>query len=206
MFGYRTFLGLRRYMSRPRHQPTSQSGAGWWRGKNCRMLTADELIAAHSREVYTYLYRYVGNAATAEDILGEVFVRFVGAYPSNNSDEFNWRAWFYKVATNLAISHFRRERIRKLFRMRQRADEYSLKGTIDSPHTGVEQDQEVRLLKAAVEKLSDKLRSVIIMRTYNDMSYDEIAYTLNLNVGTVKSRLNEAKARLKELLEVSDGD
>lgn len=165
------------------------------------MPTSDELIASHSREVYAYLYRYVGDAATAEDILGEVFVRFIGTYNVNKTTDFNWRAWFYRVATNLAISHFRRERVRRLFRLKHRGS----RGIVDSPHTGVEQDQEVKLLKVAVERLSEKLKAVIIMRTYNDMSYDEIAYALNLNVGTVKSRLNEAKIKLKEILEGQDG-
>ena len=161
------------------------------------MQTSEELIKAHAKELFGYLCRYAGDPALAEDLLGEVFVKFLMQYKTKTDPNFQWRPWLYRVATNLAISHFRRQKLWSFFGLINQAANTSEK----PPHDVIEQSQDGQLLKTAIEQLGDKFKSVVIMRVYNEMSYDEIAYALKINVGTVKSRMNEAKARLKILLE-----
>src|SRR3989338_5821853 len=79
--------------------------------ENFYMQTSEELIKAHAKELFGYLCRYAGDPALAEDLLGEVFVRFLMQYKVKTDPNFQWRPWLYRVATNLVISHLRRQKL-----------------------------------------------------------------------------------------------
>lgn len=157
-----------------------------------------KLAAAHSRELLSYLVRYVGNRATAEDLLSDVFVKLIENFSKAHDDGFAWRPWLYKVATREAISHLRSQRLRSMILMKRPdpPEEHPL------PDSAIATSQEGIKVRAAIERLSHKHRSAIIMQIYQEMSYDEIATALGINIGTVKSRINEAKAQIKVMMEV----
>jgi RNA polymerase sigma-70 factor (ECF subfamily) len=157
------------------------------------MESVESLVRLHSNELFGYLCRYLGNRTAAEDTLSEVFVRLIENFPRMGKDV-QWRPWLFKVATNLAISHQRKQKVRALFHMRSRAEGCN-------GHDGcAELSVEVARLRGAIEKLGKRHRPVVVMRAYQDMSYEEIALALDINIGTVKSRINEAKEKLKILL------
>lgn len=160
------------------------------------MDRAEALFRRHADELFGYLCRFTSNRAEAEDILSDVFVKLLEQGERRLADAaFEWRPWLFRVATNAAVSRFRRQRIRALFALRRRAAE-GTSGKADP----VEADEEGRRVRAAIDALSPKLKAVLIMRIYQELSYEEIARATEINIGTVKSRLNEAKARLKALL------
>lgn len=162
------------------------------------MDRAEHLFRRHANELFGYLCRMTGDRAEAEEILSDVFVRLLEQGEGRLADaSFEWRPWLYRVATNAALSRFRRQRIRSLFlarEHRQRAGEAA-----EKPDP-IEGDEEGRRVRGAIEKLGGKYRAVLLMRAYQEMSYEEIARALSINVGTVKSRLNGAKQRLARLL------
>jgi RNA polymerase sigma-70 factor (ECF subfamily) len=153
------------------------------------METLEELVKNHSNELFGYLIRYMGNRASAEDALSEVFVKLIENYTED--PDFLWRPWLFRVATNVAIGHIRKQKIRKIFLLRE----------IQCHESGVEEDGpsgvDVLKLRTAVDSLGKRHKPVIIMRVYHEMSYEEIAKSLDINVGTVKSRISEAKEKLK---------
>lgn len=161
------------------------------------MDRAEELFRRHANELFGYLCRFTANRADAEDILSDVFMKMLEQGEQQLAVEgFEWRPWLFRVATNSAISRFRQQRIRALF-TRKGAEQPApvIKG-----NDPVETIQDAERVRAAIRSLRPKLKTVLIMRVYQDLSYEEIAAAAGINVGTVKSRLNEAKRQLKELL------
>lgn len=157
------------------------------------MESVEGLVKRHSGELFGYLCRYMGNSANAEDVLSEVFVRLIENFPGQG-DDFMWRPWLFRVATNLAIGHHRKHKVRMLFRLRSKGESALVRGD------EIELNSDIGRLKDAIEKLGKRHRPVVIMRAYHDMSYEEIAAALDINIGTVKSRISEAKEKLKELM------
>ena len=161
------------------------------------MTEISSLVERYSDELFAYLVRYTGDRSLAEDLLSDVFVRLLENQKKVQSTQFNIRAWLYKVATNIAISHHRKMKIRRFVSL----ENVRLKDKKSSPEAKASGKEEKERVRAAVLNLSLKLRSVIIMNIYQGMSYEEIGDALKINIGTVKSRLNEAKRKIREFLE-----
>lgn len=161
------------------------------------MDRAEELFRQHADELFGYLCRFTANRADAEEILSDVFVRVLEQGERRMAGEgFEWRPWLFRVATNAAVSRFRRRRIQALFARKDAVRPMPAAKDADP----AEASQEAKRVRVAIEGLSPKLRVVLIMRIYQDLSYEEIADAAGINVGTVRSRLNEAKRQLKGLL------
>ncbi len=160
-------------------------------------MDIESLVREHSNELYGYLCRYTGNFAHAQDILSDVFVRLIEQVKKSGSDPaFQWRSWLYRVATNLAISHYRKQKIRALFLLKNKSDNTEH----EQLHKNMETSQEGVRVRRAVESLSHRHKAVILMNVYQEMSYEEVAAALEIDIGTVKSRISIAKQRLKSLL------
>ena len=162
------------------------------------MNLVKELFERHSDELYVYLIRYVGDPALAKDIVGDVFVKMMKELKEKKADEVNWKPWLYRVATNCAISGIRKRKVRKLFLIKSDRRELS---SSEVPDNLALMSEEGRMVKEAITALSDKYRSVLLMQVYQEMSYQEIGDALDINMGTVKSRINEAKKRVRDRLE-----
>lgn len=159
-----------------------------------------KVVDAYQNRVYGFVRRMVPNPDEAADIAQDVFIR---AY--QNMHRFDGRAslrtWLFRIAHNLCI-----DRARKLGRS---VDETSLdvsgeeEGAMEvadqrwDPETLV-MDREMRdVVEAALASMSEKLRAVLLLHDREDLAYEEIAETLDLPIGTVKSRLFLARAHLQ---------
>ena len=167
------------------------------------------LLRRYERELYGYLRRYLGDACLAEDVFQNTFLQvFVksGQYEAGRPV----RPWLYTIATNQAIDALRRNgRHQAVSLERTHADqgEGEVAGLLDllqCPGTGpfeaataAERKQQVR---AAVERLPDLFKQVLLLAYYQGLKYREIADILDIPVGTVKSRLHAALVRLQEAL------
>lgn len=161
------------------------------------MEKIETLVREHASEIHGYLCRMVGDYAEAKDILSEVFIRAT-QHARRKPDNDICKAWLYRVATNLALSYFRKRKVRRMFAVKSQQTDTDVR---KSPQDELEDSEDVKLLKDAISKLGHKHRSVILMRMYQELSYEEMSKALGIKVGTVKSRLNEAKAKLKALME-----
>jgi RNA polymerase sigma-70 factor (ECF subfamily) len=157
-------------------------------------------------EIFHYVRRQTGDIEEAEDITQEVFVR---AYRSRKTfrGESSYSTWLHRIATNLCIDHARD---------RQRCVEaaFSLDAPTDGedalcwepsdwsqdPYRELERAELRERVQQSLETLPNKLRNVIVLHFLQGLSYEEIASTLDCSIGTVKSRLFNAKAHLARKL------
>lgn len=163
------------------------------------MDMTEQLFKEHSDGICRYLCRMMNRTSDAEDVLSEVFVKLIREAQKGRDESFNWRAWLYRVATNCAVSHFRKQRVRRLFGLNE--SHHHEMETESAASEDFEINEDGKKVKDAVARLDPKYKSVIVMQVYDELSYKEIADILQINIGTVKSRLNEAKRILKEALE-----
>lgn len=170
------------------------------------------LVADHQHRVYGLAARLLSDEAEAEDVAQEVFV---AAF--KHIDEFRGESrlstWLYRITVNLCHNR-RRHRQRRGYGVTESLAEASGEPSADSPEARVDgataqrpSDPETALLaneserrvRAAIERLDEEQRVVLVLRDVEELSYQEIAVITGLAEGTVKSRLHRARAALKAL-------
>jgi RNA polymerase sigma-70 factor (ECF subfamily) len=162
----------------------------------------DSLVSRYERRIYNLAYRLSGNAEDASDLTQETFIRL---YRSINTfkGQSAFSTWLYRIATNVCLDELRR---------RQRTPAVSLDDPVSTadgeierevadfsqlPEVLLEHKELQELVQQVLSELSEDHRTVIILRDLEDLSYEEIAEILNCQLGTIKSRLNRARAALK---------
>ena len=150
----------------------------------------EKTVITYKDQLYNYLFWMTGNRTEAEDVLQETFLRY---YKYGDPVE-NPKAWLFKVARNVYLK-----------RQRKRSREVSLELVEADPvmpgmQIALEREELIRKVREGLRKLKDHHREVIILRYMEGLSYEEIAAVLGESVGTIKSRLNRAKEKLKEKL------
>ena len=152
-----------------------------------------ELVRRHREGVANVVYRMCGDANLAEDAAQEAFIRAWQHLPSYRPRS-PFRNWVYRIATNAALDALRRER------ETVDVDTLSLASPYEGPEATVERGERGERVRWAVLALPPASRAVLVLREYEDLSYREIADTLAIPIGTVMSRLNYARNRLRESL------
>lgn len=157
-----------------------------------------ELVCRHQGSIVSLTYRMCGDLHLAEDAAQEAFVR-VWQNLNSYKPKYAFRSWLYRIATNAALDSLRRER------PTAELDSLSLVDPKATPEQSAEDNQRVAQVRRAIAQLSEPLRLVLILREYQDLTYQEIADALDIPVGTVMSRLNTARVQLRhELLVLSE--
>ncbi len=152
-----------------------------------------ELVRRHREGVVNVVYRMCGDANLAEDAAQEAFIRAWQHLPSYRPRS-PFRNWVYRIATNVALDALRRER------EKVDIDALPLATSDEGPETTVEGRERGERVQQAVLALPPASRAVLVLREYEGLSYREIADTLGVPIGTVMSRLNYARNRLRESL------
>jgi RNA polymerase sigma-70 factor (ECF subfamily) len=171
----------------------------------------EELIAERSGEIYGLLFRLTENGEEARDLTQETFLRAF-----QNIDRFRGdadvRTWIYRIAINQARNRFRWWRRRRRdatvsLDQKQGESGQSIIGTLAEPSQNPEQQTLARerefALRSALQRLGQAYRETVILRDIEGFTYEEIAETLGINVGTVKSRLARGRQELRKKLEGS---
>lgn len=167
----------------------------------------DEIVARYKDGIYNYIWRMISNREDVEDLAQEVFVRAFAAIKSFRSES-NLHTWLYRIAMNLCVDKYRRDGLEKrlitpLEREQldggQTASPDVPDGTYDPQRVCERVELQVEVQKA-LSKLPEKLRAAILLYDLEGMSYEEIAEALGCPVGTVKSRLFNARMQLRDLL------
>lgn len=153
------------------------------------------LVEAYQTQVYRIALRMCGEAA-ADDVTQEAFLAAWRALPAFRGTCL-FSTWLYRLATNAAIDWLRRE---KRHRGADDVTELELPDGAPSPQEQAEQTETQEAVRRALAQLSPEHRQVLVLRYMQELDYNEIAATLDISEGTVKSRINRAKAHLKEIL------
>jgi RNA polymerase sigma-70 factor (ECF subfamily) len=161
-------------------------------------LAWDELVRTHTKRVYGLCYRFTNSSTEAQDLTQEVFLRIFKSVKSFRADEGNFTTWMARLTRNLLIDHYRRTRQdRSTDSIEGQLPMLEEKMTATARPDGLVAGREAReQLQAGLQKLSPELRETLILRDLEELEYREIAEVLKIPEGTVKSRLNRARAEL----------
>jgi RNA polymerase sigma-70 factor (ECF subfamily) len=153
----------------------------------------EALVEAHSGEIFAYVWRMLRDTADAEDCLQETFLRAYRAFSRVKAGS-NYRAWLYKIATNTARTHAKQ---RGRINARMIDLDPDLKSDRSSPPDRVEQRQLIEAVTQAVEALPHQQRAALIMRQYQELSYDDIAAALECSTEAARANVYQALKKLR---------
>jgi RNA polymerase sigma-70 factor, ECF subfamily len=157
--------------------------------------------------VYRTAYLLLGDAGRAEELTQDVFVRLHSRLGQYRPDRGAFTTWLHSITVNTALNERRRRLLAWLSLDRASADGLELQDHRQPPLHLALRGEEHRRIWQAVQRLPIKLRAAVVLRYYHDLSYQELAEALGCPIGTVRSRLHAAHARLRiELAELAIGD
>ena len=169
----------------------------------------EALVAAYEKNVYNLALRMTGNAQDAEDMAQEAFVKAYTSLPGFRGDS-KFSVWLYRIVSNVCLDFLRRQNRRPASSLSQE-DEDGEETQMDIPDESQSPEQllEHSLTQEAVQRglqsLSEEQRQILLLREIQGLSYEEIAETLDLEAGTVKSRIFRARKKLCAFL-IADGN
>ncbi len=164
-----------------------------------------EIVHHFQRRVYRVAYALTRNAADADDLAQETFVRAYQAIGRFRVGEPMY-PWLSRITVNLAYSLFRRRRRRPETAIEPLVEAGRQFGVEDDPAEHAAESERHARLAEAFGALSPEHQAVLTLRVVEDMTYDEIARTLNVPVGTVMSRLSRARTELRSRFKARTGE
>jgi RNA polymerase sigma-70 factor (ECF subfamily) len=175
-----------------------------------------ELVRTQNRRIYALCYRFTSDAADAEDLTQDVFLKVHRNLASFDASKGSFQTWLTTLARNLLVDHFRRSRNDRstdsLDANWDASDDDAgpslatrIEDTRPSAHAQAANNQLSGIIQQALSQLSPELREAVILRDLQDFDYKDIAEVLKVPEGTVKSRISRGRAELARLLERMKG-
>ena len=158
------------------------------------------LIDRHKSRIFTTIYLIVKDKYIAEDILQDVFIKTINIIDNNKyNEQGKFLPWILRVAHNLAIDHFRKEKRNPKITLPDGSDIFnSLRFSEDESDSEVLSKSTKDHLKKIIKSLPDKQREVLIMRHYMEMSFQEIAEATGVSINTALGRMRYALIALRK--------
>ncbi|KIF81196.1 sigma-70 family RNA polymerase sigma factor [Noviherbaspirillum autotrophicum] len=155
-----------------------------------------ELVARYQDRIYRFLLRLVRTPEDASELTQDTFLR---AYQGLNRwrPDAQFKTWLFRIARNGAFDLLRRDKVVEFVEL---DDDTDVPDAAAGPEAIVETAQRYRMLEAALLRLPAEHREILLLREIEDMSYEHIADVLDLNIGTVKSRIARARAALLDIV------
>lgn len=169
------------------------------------MAAFDQLILKYRERLFSVVYNLTSNRADANDLTQEAFIR---AFRSINKfkGKSSFFTWLYRIAVNTTITHLKRSRKRRFFSFEQMDEEGPSSAKLESLASRAKTDKPTFMrelqekLNDALQKLSVKHRTVVVLYEIEGLSHQEIAEITKTSEGTVRSRLHYAKQQLRDTL------
>jgi RNA polymerase sigma-70 factor (ECF subfamily) len=158
----------------------------------------EEIVRTHSARVYRLAYRLTGDQHDAEDLTQEVFVRVFRSLSSYTPGTFE--GWLHRITTNLFLDQVRRKRRIRFEGLDDDAHE-RLPGREPSPAQAFDDRHLDADIQLALDALPPEFRVAVVLCDIEGLSYEEIAATLDIKLGTVRSRVHRGRTRLRAALE-----
>jgi RNA polymerase sigma-70 factor (ECF subfamily) len=168
----------------------------------------DGLFMRHRRGVYNFLFRSLGNHALAEDLTQECFLR-VWRSRRTYQPTARFNTWLFTLARHLALDELKRRRVATVALLVEPEDEDRLplapalqnRQKSGDPEARLMSRESERALECALMNLPENLREAVLLRDMEGLNYEQIAEVTGVPTGTVKSRLNAARNRLRQAME-----
>jgi RNA polymerase sigma factor (sigma-70 family) len=161
------------------------------------------LLKRHKAKVYTTIYLIVKDQYIAEDLLQETFIKAIKKLKSGDyNEEGKFLPWIVRIAHNLAIDYFRREKRYPTIIMEDGSNIFnSLDFSEDSTESLQIKDETHAILRKLIQTLPEPQREVLLMRHYGEMSFQEIADATGVSINTALGRMRYALINLRKKLE-----
>ncbi len=168
-----------------------------------------ELIRRYERPVFSLIFRMVRDRELAEDLAQDTFIKVLN-HIDRYRPEFKLSSWLFKIANNVAIDHLRRRHVETisidgsphaLTKDAIEATSFEIAGPQESALDEMEAKELGSAIEQAISGLRPEYRSCILLRHVEGRSYEEIATTLDLPLGTVKTYIHRARHELRRALE-----
>jgi RNA polymerase sigma-70 factor (ECF subfamily) len=159
-----------------------------------------ELVRRYQDRLYNTVFRMLGNADDALDVVQESFLHAYQALDGFKGDA-QFFTWLYRIAVNAAISLKRKQRVPAVrIDTGRDGDEPADRSEFSEPGRALERAEEERRLQEALGRLSPEHRAVLVLKEIEGQKYEAIADILQVPVGTIRSRLHRARLELREVL------
>lgn len=160
----------------------------------------EKLLQPLEGRIYAVALRMCGNREDAQDCMQESMIRIYRAL-SGFKGQSSFSTWVYRVTMNTCLDELRRRKARRSTSLDTLLDSgWSPTDETDTPERYAIQSEQRRTLERAIADLPEDMRAAIVLRDIQGLAYDEIAAALDVNVGTVKSRISRGRERLREKL------
>jgi RNA polymerase sigma-70 factor (ECF subfamily) len=167
-----------------------------------------ELVRRYERPVFSLIFRMVRDRETSEDLAQETFIKVLN-HIDRYRPEFKFSSWLFKIANNLTIDHLRKRHLKTISidgsphaatAAEVEASTFDVEARGESALDEMQSRELGGAIEQAIAKLRPEYRACILLRHVEDRSYEEIAATLDLPLGTVKTYIHRARHELREAL------
>jgi RNA polymerase sigma factor (sigma-70 family) len=166
----------------------------------------DQLIQKYRERLYAIVYNLTANREDASDLTQEAFIKAFRSIRHFKGDS-SFFTWLYRIAVNASLTHLKRARLRRFFSFESLSDEISHDELVEviADHSGSDKPALIKELQEklneALQRLSLKHRTVVVLFEIEGLSHQEIAQVMECSEGTVRSRLHYAKQQLQSYLQ-----
>ncbi|MEY4962784.1 MAG: hypothetical protein RLZZ323_103 [Bacteroidota bacterium] len=161
------------------------------------------LIKRHQSKIFGFIYSKIGDRDLADDIFQDTFIKVIRTLKSNAyNEEGKFLPWVMRIAHNLIVDHFRKNKKMPLYR---ETEEFSIFSIMTDDTLTIENklisDQVAKDLRQLIEELPDDQKEVVMMRLYQDMSFKEISEATGVSINTALGRMRYALLNLRKVIE-----
>ena len=158
-----------------------------------------ELVNRYKDKLINFIFNYLGDLESSEDVVQETMIKL---YQKKHyyKEIAKFSTWLYTIAKNLANTELRKRKQRKTTLLSQFSKDdktYDLPSNDPEPGQEIQTDIVNKIIRDAVDQLSEKFKIVIVLRDIQGLSYEDISEIINVPIGTVKSRINRARLQLQ---------
>ena len=169
----------------------------------------EQIVLTHQKNIYNLALKMVGNPDDAFDITQDAFLRAYNSLSGFHGDS-KLSVWLYRLTSNICIDFLRKKKRRNEISLTVQDDDeedqlLQIPDERFSPETEVERAEQREAIRTGLMQLPENDRQILVLRELNGLSYEEIAETLDLELGTVKSKLFRARKKLCSFL-LKDGN
>ena len=162
----------------------------------------EEIVTAFSRRVFNLAYRFTSNVEAAEDLTQEVFIRVYRSLDQYDPKQGDLANWLMRLARNLIIDDYRHRQRNPQNSMADAVDDhqYHLRAVGGGAQKEMERRELASQVQEGIDKLPADLKTCVILRDIEELTYQEIVEVLQIPEGTVKSRINRGRIELAKIL------
>ncbi|MBQ3223177.1 MAG: sigma-70 family RNA polymerase sigma factor [Clostridia bacterium] len=160
----------------------------------------EQLMRKHESRMYSVAVRMCGNREDAQDCVQDAMLRIYRALDRFKGQS-SFSTWVYRITMNTCLDELRRRKVRASTSLDTLLESgWSPTDETDTPERHAIEAERRKALSGAIQSLPEDMRSAIVLREMQGLSYEEISDVLSVNVGTIKSRISRGREKLRQLI------